>query len=88
MMVLEGTVVGLLDHGFLVDAGGAAPTRVATQTEGSKLGLRPGDRVSVFGGYGGGDVFASSRATKLWLGFSLAVPVNAYERLPWWRRLL
>jgi hypothetical protein len=88
MQVVDGAVTEILERGFVLDAGGGALVRVATQTAGRKLGLRRGDHVSVFGGYGGGDVFLSSHASKsiLFGRFSIRVPVSSHERrsLVWW----
>lgn len=89
MVATSGTVIEIQDHGFVIDKGKFGTTVVATQTRGCDLGLRKGDYVSVMGGYGGGDVFLSSSATKELFGrFTVNVPVNSHERLPWWRRIL
>lgn len=85
MFATHGTVVGILDSGFLLDAGGPEPLRVATQTRGRDLGLRPGDEVHVLGGPGGEGVFASSSASKsiLWGRHSIRVPVSLHEKRSW-----
>jgi hypothetical protein len=77
---ITGTVVGLLDRGFLLHTGDGEPITVTTQTAGCDLGLNAGDTVEVLGGPAGRATFASSTAFKvLPSGRSIEVPVNAWR---------
>jgi hypothetical protein len=77
---IKGTVVGLLDRGFLLHTGGGEPVTVTTQTAGCDLGLSPGDAVEVLGGPVGRSTFASSTAFKvLPSGKSIEIPVSMWR---------
>jgi len=77
---IKGTVVGLLDRGFLLQTGGGEPITVTTQTAGCDLGLRPGDVVEVLGGPVGRSTFANSPAFKvLRSGRLIEIPVNMWR---------
>jgi hypothetical protein len=73
---LEGTVVALMDHGFLLAVGDGQPVAISTRAPSAEIDLRPGDEVRVLGGLHQG-VFASSTASKrLPSGEWLAVEIN------------
>lgn len=77
---IKGTVVGVLDRGFLLHTGGGEPITVTTQTAGCDLGLNPGDAVEALGGPVGQSTFASSTAFKvLPSGKSIEIPVNTWR---------
>ncbi len=48
--VVKGKVTALLERGFSLDTGQGTTMVVSTLSRGDRLGLRPGDEVSVFGG--------------------------------------
>jgi hypothetical protein len=77
---IKGTVMGLLDRGFLLQTGGGEPITVTTQTAGCDLGLNPGDVVKVLGGPVGRSTFASSTAFKvLRSGRLIEIPINMWR---------
>ena len=74
---IKGTVVTILDRGFLLQTGAGDAIAVSTQTAGCDLGLKPGDAVEVLGGPAGPSTFASATACKvLPAGQRIAIPVN------------
>jgi hypothetical protein len=70
--IVKGTVIKILKNGFLVETGYGQKT-INTISKASKLGLKPGDYVSVLGGPGKNGFAVSSIYKELPNGESVTV---------------